>query len=358
MALPRIAVDAMGGDVGVRVMIEGAALARRQHDQFKFLLVGDETAIKQALDAHPNLRSASEILHAPDVVAGDEKPTQALRRARTTSMGLAIDAVKSGAAGAAVSAGNTGALMAMSKVALRTMPGIDRPALAALVPTLGTHDLVMLDLGANTECDARNLVQFAIMGAAYARIVHGQAEPRVRLLNIGTEEIKGTDELREAAAMLKEAQEALAFRFDGFTEADKLSRGDVDVVVTDGFTGNIALKAMEGAARFVADLLRRSFSSSLRSKFGFLISKPATELLKHHLDPNNHNGAVFLGLNGVVVKSHGSASALGVAHAVAVTARLLSERLTERIAADLAEVGQDVMRSAATRVRPAPETPA
>lgn len=358
MALPRIAVDAMGGDVGVRVMIEGAALARRQHDQFKFLLVGDETAIKQALEAHPNLRAASEILHAPDVVAGDEKPTQALRRARTTSMGLAIEAVKNGSAGAAVSAGNTGALMAMSKVALRTMPGIDRPALAALVPTLGTHDLVMLDLGANTECDARNLVQFAIMGAAYARIVHGQAEPRVRLLNIGTEEIKGTDELRDAAAMLKQAGEALAFRFDGFTEADKLSRGDVDVVVTDGFTGNIALKAMEGAARFVADLLRRSFSSSLRSKFGFLISKPATELLKHHLDPNNHNGAVFLGLNGVVVKSHGSASALGVAHAVAVTARLLSERLTERIAADLAEVGQDVMRSAATRVRPAPETPA
>lgn len=339
MALPRIAVDAMGGDVGVRVMVEGAALARRQHDQFKFLLVGDETAIKQALQAHPNLRAAAEILHAPDVVAGDEKPTQALRRARTTSMGLAIEAVKNGSAGAAVSAGNTGALMAMSKVALRTMPGIDRPALAALVPTLGDHDLVMLDLGANTECDARNLVQFAIMGAAYARIVHGLAEPRVRLLNIGTEEIKGTDELRDAAAMLKQAGEALAFRFDGFTEADKLSRGDVDVVVTDGFTGNIALKAMEGAARFVADLLRRSFSSSLRSKFGFLISKPATELLKHHLDPNNHNGAVFLGLNGVVVKSHGSASALGVAHAVAVTARLLSERLTERIAADLSESG-------------------
>jgi glycerol-3-phosphate acyltransferase PlsX len=357
MALPRIAVDAMGGDVGVRVMVEGAALARRQHDQFKFLLVGDETAIKQALEAHPNLRAASEILHAPDVVAGDEKPTQALRRARTTSMGLAIEAVKSGEAGAAVSAGNTGALMAMSKVALRTMPGIDRPALAALVPTLGDHDLVMLDLGANTECDARNLVQFAIMGAAYARIVHGQAEPRVRLLNIGTEEIKGTDELRDAAAMLKQAQEALAFRFDGFTEADKLSRGDFDVVVTDGFTGNIALKAMEGAARFVADLLRRSFSSSLRSKFGFLISKPATELLKHHLDPNNHNGAVFLGLNGVVVKSHGSASALGVAHAVAVTARLLSERLTERIAADLAQAGQDAISGATARIRPAPETP-
>jgi glycerol-3-phosphate acyltransferase PlsX len=305
------------------------------------------------------LRAASEILHAPDVVSGDEKPTQALRRARTTSMGLAIEAVKSGQAGAAVSAGNTGALMAMAKVALRTMPGIDRPALAALLPTLGDHDLIMLDLGANTECDARNLMQFGIMGAAYARIVNGLAAPRVRLLNIGTEELKGTDELREAAALLKQAGEALAFNFDGFTEADKLSRGDFDVVVTDGFTGNIALKAMEGAARFVADLLRRSFSSSLRSKFGFLISKPATELLKHHLDPNNHNGTVFLGLNGVVVKSHGSASALGVAHAVTVTARLLEERLTERIAADLERAGSDTVRgtSAAARARSAAENP-
>jgi len=345
MSLPRIAVDAMGGDEGVRVMVEGAALARRRHERFKFLLVGDETRIKLALDRHPNLRAASEILHAPDVVSGDEKPTQALRRSRTTSMGLAIDAVKQGDAGAAVSAGNTGALMAMAKLALRTMPGIDRPALAALVPTLGDHDLVMLDLGANTDCDARNLVQFAIMGAAYARIVNGLDAPRVRLLNIGTEETKGTDNLRDAAAMLKQAGEAIAFTFDGFTEANTLSRGDFDVVVTDGFSGNIALKAMEGAARFVADLLKRSFSSSIRSKVGFLISKPATELLKHHLDPNNHNGAIFLGLNGIVVKSHGGASALGVAHAVAVTARLLEENLTTRIAADLANVGMETIRN-------------
>ncbi len=343
MSLPRIAVDAMGGDEGVRVMIEGAALARRRHDRFKFLLVGDEVRIKAALENHPNLREASEILHADDVVSGEERPTQALRRAKTTSMGLAINAVKTGAAGAAVSAGNTGALMAMAKVALRTMPGIDRPALAALLPTLGKNDLVMLDLGANTDCDARNLVQFAIMGAAYSRIVTGLDAPRVRLLNIGTEEMKGTDVLRDAASQLKAASQ-LAMTFDGFTEADKLSRGDVDVIVTDGFSGNIALKAVEGAARFVADLLRRSFASSLRSKVGFLISRPATELLKHHLDPNNHNGAVFLGLNGVVVKSHGSANALGVANAVDVTARLLEENLTERIMADLASIGEVSLR--------------
>ncbi len=345
MSLPRIAVDAMGGDEGVRVMIEGAALARREHDRFKFLIVGDELLIKQALENHPNLRAASEILHAPDMISGEDRPSQAVRRAKTTSMGMAVGAVKAGEAGAAVSAGNTGALMAIAKLTLRTMPGIDRPALAGLLPTLGANDLVMLDLGANTECDARNLVQFAIMGAAYSRIVTGLASPRVRLLNIGTEDIKGTDTLRLAAAELKKASGKLALSFDGFIEADKICRGDVDVVVTDGFSGNIALKAVEGTARFVVDLLKQAFSSSLRSKFGFFVSRPATELLKHRLDPNNHNGAVFLGLNGVVVKSHGSANALGVANAVAVTARLLENNLTERIMADLAQVGADSLRA-------------
>jgi glycerol-3-phosphate acyltransferase PlsX len=347
MSLPRIAVDAMGGDEGVRVMVSGAALARRRHERFKFLLVGDSKRIERALDSHPNMRQASEILHCEDVVAGDEKPTQALRRAKTTSMGLAIDAVKRGDAGAAVSAGNTGALMAMSKLALRTVPGIDRPALAALMPTLGENDVVMLDLGANTDCDAHNLVQFAIMGAAYARIVTDRARPRVRLLNIGTEETKGTGELQNAAQALREAS-GLALDFEGFVEANNINRGDVDVVVTDGFSGNIALKAIEGAARFVTDLLKDAFRSSVRSKIGFLISRPATELLRHHLDPNNHNGAVFLGLNGVVVKSHGSATAPGVANAVTVAARLLEENLTQRIAADLAELGEDRLRKNST----------
>ena len=343
MSLPRIAVDAMGGDEGVRVTVSGAALARRRHDKFKFLLVGDEPAIKAALESHPNMRNASEILHCEDVVGGHEKPTAALRRAKKTSMGLAIEAVKSGDAGAAVSAGNTGALMAMSKVALRTMPGIDRPALAGLMPTLEQHDVVMLDLGANTECDARNLVQFAIMGAAYARIVTGTDKPRVRMLNIGTEETKGTGELQEAAQRLRSAT-GLALSFEGYVEADKINRGNVDVVVSDGFSGNIALKAIEGSARFVTDLLKNAFRSSLRSKIGFLVSRPATELLRHHLDPNNHNGAVFLGLNGVIVKSHGSANAAGVANAVAVAARLLEESLTERIAADLAALGETRLR--------------
>ena len=346
MTLPRIAVDAMGGDEGVRTIVAGVALARQRAPHARFLLVGDEARVKRELDRHAGLRAGADILHAADVISGDEKPSQALRRARTTSMGMAINAVKAGDAGAAISAGNTGALMAIAKLALRTMPGIDRPALAALLPTLGKSDLVMLDLGANTECDARNLVQFAIMGAAYARIALNEPCPRVRLLNIGTEDIKGTEDLRGAASLLKAAAERLSMQFDGFTEADKLSRGEVDVVVTDGFSGNIALKSIEGTARFVADLLRRSFASSLRSKIGFLISRPATNLLKHHLDPNNHNGAVFLGLNGIVVKSHGSANALGVANAVGVTTRLLEESLTERILADLDRLGEENLRNA------------
>ncbi len=337
MSLPRIAIDAMGGDEGVRTMIEGAALARRRHDRFKFLLVGDETRIRAALEDHPHMAEASEILHCEDVVAGDEKPSRALRRAKTTSMGLAVDAVKRGEAGAAVSAGNTGALMAMSKLALRTMPGLDRPALAALLPTLGDNDVIMLDLGANRECDARNLVQFAVMGAAYSRIVTGNERPRVRLLNIGTEETKGTEDIQAAADRLR-AADGLAMQFEGYVEADKINRGECDVVVCDGFSGNIALKAIEGAARFVTDLLKRAFSSSFRSKVGFLVSRPATELLKHHLDPNNHNGAVFLGLNGVVVKSHGSANAKGVANAVEVAARLLEDDITNRIAKDLGAI--------------------
>ncbi len=344
MTHPRIALDAMGGDEGVRTMVEGAAIARRKHESFQFLLVGDEKRIEAALDSHPGMRQASEILHCDDVISGDEQPSKAIRRAKTTSMGLAVNAVKEGHAGAAVSAGNTGALMAMSKIALRTMPGIDRPALAALMPTLEPHDVVMLDLGANTEADARNLVQYAVMGAAYARIVNGFDRPKVRLLNIGTEEIKGTDALRDAAARLSDAT-GLALEFDGFVESDKINRGETHVVVTDGFSGNIALKAIEGSARFVTDLLKQAFTSSLRSKVGFLVSRPATELLRHHLDPNNHNGAVFLGLNGVVVKSHGSATAKGVAQAVTVAARLLENNLTQRITQDLAELGEDALKS-------------
>ena len=334
---PRIAVDAMGGDEGLAVMLAGVATARRRYDDVDYILVGDEPAIRNGLKNHPNLTKYSEVVHAPETVSGDEKPSAALRRARVTSMGIAIDQVKQGRAAACLSSGNTGALMAMAKLSLRTMPGIDRPALAAMLPTLGDTDMVMLDLGANTDCDARNLVQFAVMGSAYARTALELPRPRVALLNIGTEELKGTDEIRDAAAILR-ASGDLQFEFTGFIEGDRISRGAVDVVVCDGFSGNIALKTAEGTARFVADLLKRAFTSSLRSKLGFLISRPATELLKHHLDPNNHNGAVFLGLNGIVVKSHGSATVNGVATAIGAAARMVRNDLTRRIAEDLAHV--------------------
>lgn len=329
-----IAVDAMGGDEGLAVMLAGVARARRRFADMKFLLVGDEAAIRAGLANHPNLGRNAEIVHAPDVVESTETAGRALRRARTTSMGIAIDCVKQGRAGVAVSSGNTGALMAMAKLALRTMPGIDRPALAALLPTLGANDVVMLDLGANTECDARNLVQFAVMGAAYARTTLDLASPRVALLNIGSEDQKGTEEIRDAAAALRAAS-YLPMSFTGFVEGNQLSRGNLDVIVCDGFSGNIALKTAEGTARFVADLLKRAFTSSVRSKLGFLISRPATQLLRDHLDPNNHNGAVFLGLNGLVVKSHGGANELGVATAIGNAAKMVKADLARRIADDL-----------------------
>ena len=238
---PRIAIDAMGGDTGPATMIAGASRALRKDPSLQFTFYGDERAVGAELERNPNLRAKISLVHSPEAIAATEKPSQAIRRARITSMGMAINAVKEQVADAALSAGNTGAMMAMSKLALRTMPGIDRPALAALLPTLGDTDMIMLDLGANTECDAQNLVQFAVMGAAYARTVLDISKPRVKLLNIGTEELKGTDELKDAAALLREA-DYLPFRFDGFTEGDQLSRGAIDVVVTDGFSGNIALE--------------------------------------------------------------------------------------------------------------------
>ena len=347
MSGPRLAIDAMGGDNGPAAPVAGVARALESHPDLRFTLFGDEARVSAELARHSGLATRVAVAHAPESISGEDKPSQAIRRARTTSMGLAIQAVKDGQADAAVSAGNTGALMAMSKLALRTIPGIDRPALATLLPTLGKHDLVMLDLGANTDCDANNLVQFAVMGAAYARIQNGIARPKVRLLNIGTEELKGTGELREAAGMLRAAQH-LPLTFDGYIESDRLGRGEADVIVSDGFSGNIALKTMEGTARFVTDLLRRAFTSSFRSKAGFLLSKPALHLLRIQLDPNNHNGAVFLGLNGIVVKSHGGANALGIANAIDVAARLAQQNITARIVEDLAKIPSTPLENAAS----------
>ena len=342
----RIAIDAMGGDVGPEVMVAGAAASRTDFPDLCFRFYGDEQAIGTELAKFPGFADSAEVVHSDRIVSGEDKPSQALRRSKDSSMGLAIQAVKAGEAQAALSGGNTGALMAIAKVALRTMPGIDRPALSALLPTLGANDVVMLDLGANAECDASNLVQFAVMGAAYARTVLDIERPRTALLNIGSEDQKGTGDLREAAALLRAATD-LPLEFTGFIEADRLSRGHVDVVATDGFSGNISIKSVEGTARFVADLIRRAFTSSLRSKAGFMLSRPAAELLKRTLDPNNHNGGVFLGLNGLVVKSHGGADANGVRNAIGVAAKMAKADITRKIAQDLENFPKQVIEDAA-----------
>lgn len=332
-ATPVIALDVMGGDAGLADVMAAAEVASVRYPRLTFRLHGPETRIRAELASCPRLAATAIIVHTDDVVLGTDKPSQALRRGRTSSMGMAIDSVKQGSAHAAVSAGNTGALMAMALFSLRTMPGIDRPALAALLPTL-KNDSVVLDLGANTECTAENLVQFAVMGAAFARTVLGLEKPRVALLNIGVEDLKGTDEIRDAAALLRGAD--LPMTFEGFVEGDKIGKGDVDVIVADGFSGNIALKTVEGTGRLVVGLLTKAFESSWLTQLGYLLSRGALRALRAHLDPNAHNGAVFLGLNGVVVKSHGSANVLGIANAIGVAHDLIVGKVGERILQDLA----------------------
>jgi glycerol-3-phosphate acyltransferase PlsX len=329
---PIIALDVMGGDGGPAVTIAAAELALSRQPDMTFCLYGREDAIRAELANAPGVARDAVIVHTDGEILGTDKPSQVLRRARQSSMGLAVDAVKAGEAHVAVSAGNTGALMAIAKLGLKTMPGIDRPALAALLPTVD-NDVVMLDLGANTECDSENLVQFAVMGAAFARTVLGLARPRVALLNIGEEDLKGTDELKHAAALLRAAD--LPMEFAGFTEGDKIGQGLVDVVVSDGFSGNVALKTAEGTARLVVQLLTRAFKSSVFSMAGFLMSRGALRSLRSHLDPNNHNGAVFLGLNGIVVKSHGSANVVGFANAIRVAHDLVVDDIARRILDDL-----------------------
>ena len=334
-----IAVDAMGGDHAPDMVIEGIARARTLYPDTKFLVYGDKSLIKPLLDQHQDLKTASEIIHTSDIVSSDMKPSQALRKGRKSSMGLAIQAVKDEVADVAISAGNTGALMALSKFMLRTMPGIDRPALIAPMPTM-RGESVMLDLGANVECDSNNLVQFAIMGAAYVRTVLGQSRPSVALLNVGTEDLKGKDSIKAAADTLKSSRH-LPLNFVGFVEGNDIGMGEVDVVVTDGFTGNVALKTAEGTARLVTDLLGRAFRSSLLTKIGYFFSKQGLRSLKSHLDPNNHNAAVFLGLNGLVMKSHGGANAHGFSSAVTSAIDMAQNDLIRLISEDLHEISRD-----------------
>lgn len=331
-----IALDAMGGDHGPATVVPGAALSAERHPGFSFLFFGDEAKINPLLAAHPRLQAVSTVRHTEVFVAMDDKPSQALRRGRgKSSMWLAIDAVRNGEAHAAVSAGNTGALMAMARFILKTLPGIERPAIAALWPNI-RGESVVLDVGATVGADARQLLEFAVMGEAMARCLFGTKQPTVGLLNIGVEELKGNESVKEAGRLLRELQ--LPLHYSGFIEGDDIAKGTVDVVVTEGFTGNVALKTAEGTAKQVSATLKAALSGSLLSRLGAFLAQGAFRAFKDRLDPRKHNGGVFLGLNGVVVKSHGGTDALGFATAIDVSIEMVKNGLVGKIAEDVALV--------------------
>jgi len=327
----------MGGDAAPRMVISGANIARRRHPQVHFLLFGRETEVEPLLAKMPRLKAVATLIHVEDVVGPEDKPAVALRSGRSSSMRLAIDAVQEGRAAGVVSAGNTGALMAMAKFVFKTLPGVNRPAMAAFFPTLRGESL-MLDLGANLVCDARNLVDFAVMGNAFARTVLGIAHPTYGLLNVGSEDLKGHESLQEASAILREAN--LPGEFAGFVEGDDIAKGTVDVIVTDGFTGNVALKAAEGTAKLVNEYMRRTFRSSFVAGLGYLLARRALRKLRERLDPRRYNGAVFLGLNGIAVKSHGGSDALAFANAVGVAIDMARYGIIEKTRADFAALVQ------------------
>lgn len=331
-----LAIDAMGGDEAPGVVIAGLVRAVQRHPGARFLLVGDEARLRPLLSAQPALAAACTVRHAASVIDGAMKPTAALRL-RDSSMRLAIDAVAQGEAEGVVSAGNTGALLASAKIVLKTLPGIDRPAMAGIAPS-AKGDVVLLDLGANVQCDAANLVQFAIMGEVFARTVLGLPMPTLGLLNVGSEEMKGDDRVRTAAEVLRLSH--IAAQFHGFVEGHDITAGTVDVVVTDGFTGNVALKTGEGAMKLAAELLRQVFTGSLAGKLAYLLARPGLERMRNWLDPRRYNGAMMLGLNGVVVKSHGGTDAEGFANAVDVAMDMVVNGFNEKIRAGLAQIGR------------------
>lgn len=325
----------MGGDHGPTIVVPGAATVLERKPDSTFLFFGKAAEIEPLLATHPALKAVSEVVHTEDVVRMDEKPSQALRSGRRSSMWLSIDAVKAGRADIAVSAGNTGALMAMSTINLRMMAGVGRPAIAALWPTL-RGESVVLDMGATIGADARQLVDYAVMGSALARIVLDTDSPTVGLLNVGVEEMKGVEQVKDAARMLREA-EGLGLSYIGFVEGDDIGKGTADVVVTEGFSGNIALKTAEGTARQISIFLKAALSRTWRTKLGYLLAKPAFDALREKLDPKNSNGGVFLGLNGIVIKSHGGSDAEGFAAAIELGHDMARYELLSKISTGLTQ---------------------
>ncbi len=327
-----ISIDGMGGDHAPRIVVEGLERFAQTHPGVHFLLHGDEAALKPLLAKAPTAAPRTTVRHTDKSVAMDAKPSQMLRQGKGTSMWNAIEAVKTGDAVAAVSAGNTGALMALSMFILRKVEGVHRPALVGSWPTR-KGVCAMLDLGADIAADAEQLVEFAIMGAAFSRAVHGVQNPRVAILNIGEEELKGHESIREGARLMRASNLPIDFR--GFIEPDKIGSGNVDVVVTDGFTGNVAIKTAEGIARMISDMLKDAFKSGPIAMLGAMLVLPAMKTFRAKMDPRKTNGGVFLGLNGVVVKSHGGTDDVGFAQAIHVAASMGESNFRQEVEENL-----------------------
>ncbi|KAB2870592.1 MAG: phosphate acyltransferase PlsX [Bauldia sp.] len=330
----RIAIDAMGGDHGPEVTIAGLDKVSERRPDVRFILFGRDDRVRPVLDRYPRVAAASQFVHCDVAVRMDDKPSQALRQGRwKSSMWKAIEAVKTGDADVCVSAGNTGALMAMSKFCLRTMAAIERPAIAAIWPTVRGESIV-LDVGATIGADAHQLIDFAILGSAMARAIFGINRPSVGLLNVGVEEVKGQEEVKEAGRLLREA-ELKSMDYRGFVGGDDIGRGSVDVVVTEGFAGNIALKTAEGTAKQIAEYLRAAMGRTFMTKLGYVLARDAFNHLREKMDVRRANGGVFLGLNGIVVKSHGGADPEGFAAAVELGYDMARSRLMDGIRSEL-----------------------
>ena len=336
----------MGGDDAPRIVVEGAHKARGRYPQARFIIYGDEAEIRPLISRYPGLSDVMDVRHTPDRVTSDDKPSVVLRTGRQSSMRLAIDAVANGEAQAVVSAGNTGALMAMAKFSLKVLPGIRRPAIATFMPTqVPGRGCVMLDLGANVDCEPQILLEFGVLGGVFSREILKVNSPRIALLNIGSEAMKGRETIKDAAELFANA-EHLPGEYVGFIEGDNIGRGEVDVVVTDGFTGNVALKAIEGTARLIIRMAKQGFKKSLLLKLGFilclpgiLLAYPALMALKKRLDPRYYNGASLMGLRGLCIKSHGGTDSIGFSNAIGVAADMALIRFNDKVAAELEKLG-------------------
>ena len=328
-----LSIDGMGGDNAPDIVVEGVDIAARRSPTTRFLIHGDSAKLNALLERYPHAKAASTVEHADKAIGMEIKAAQAMRQGKGSSVWNAVEAVKDGRAHAIVSAGNTGAFMAISMFRLRMMEGVHRPALTTRWPNAKGGYTVMLDVGANVEADAEQLVEFAIMGEAFARAVNGLDKPSVALLNVGAEEQKGHEEIRAAAQLIRDT--GVDLNFTGFVEGDDISKGTADVVVTDGFTGNIALKTGEGTARLVGQFLREALKGGVMAMLGALIAYPALKKLSKRMDPGTFNGALFLGLNGLVVKSHGSANGKGFAAAIGVAEKMARSHYREEIASNL-----------------------